>query len=319
MRRRGFIALAGGMAAWPLMARAQQPAPGTWRIGVLAAEFLRKPLREGLLELGYVEGKNLAIEWRFDQNAERLPALAAELVGLSPNLIVALGTQAAQAAQHATRQIPIVMLSSNPVGNRLVASLAHPGGNITGLSLLSPELSGKRLELLRVATGMPAAVAVLYDPDDPPAVNALKETLDAAQKASLQVTVIEARTPDELASAFEKIADAQPGALVVLTSVLMNAHMERIVELALRFKLPSIYADPAFANAGGLMSYGPDFTRFMKGLATYIGRIFRGANPADLPVEQPTKFEFSINLKTADALGLTIPPALLANVDKVIE
>jgi putative tryptophan/tyrosine transport system substrate-binding protein len=319
VRRRKFITLFGGAVAWPLAARAQQPAPGKWRIGMLAPEIRQKPIREGLRELGYVEGQNLFIEWRFDDRVDRLAAFATELVGHKPDVITASGTQAARAAQQATKSIPIVMVASNPIGNGLVESLAHPRGNITGLSLLTPELSGKRLELLRQASAKPSAIAVFYNPDDPPAVNALKETLDAARQTSLQVTAVEARTPSDIAPAFEKIAQTRPGALVILGSPLMSVQGGRIAQLALELKLPSIYWDPLFAKAGGLMSYGPNFDTIIKNLAPYIDKIFKGAKPADLPVEQPTKFELIINLKTAKALGLAIPPTLLALADEVID
>jgi putative ABC transport system substrate-binding protein len=321
MRRREFITLLGGATAFrsQLAAQAQQPAPGKWRIGMLAPEFRQKPLREGLRELGYVEGRNLLIEWRFDDIADRLATFATELVGLKPDVIAANGTQAARAAQQATKSIPIVMVASNPIGDGLVESLAHPGGNITGMSLLTPELSGKRLEFLRQACGKPSAIAVFYNPDDPPAVQALKETRDAARQAGLQVTAVEARTPNDIAPGFEEIAAARPGALIILNSVLMSGQARRNSELALRLKLPAIYPDPLFAKAGGLMSYGANVNSVIKNLATYIDKIFKGAKPADLPVEQPTKFELIINLKTAKALGLTIPATLLATADEVIE
>jgi putative tryptophan/tyrosine transport system substrate-binding protein len=321
MERREFISLIGGATAFlsPLAAQAQEPAPGKWRIGMLAPEYRQKPLREGLRELGYVEGRNLLIEWRFDEIADRLAAFATELVGFKPDVIAANGTLAAQAAQQATKSIPIVMVASNPVGDRLVEGLAHPGGNITGMSLLTPELSGKRLELLSQACGGPSAIAVFYNPDDPPAVQALEETRDAARRAGLQVTAVEARTPDDIEPGFEKIAAARPGALIILNSVLMSGQAQRNSELALRLKLPTIYADPLFARAGGLMSYGTNVNSAIKHLATYIDRIFKGAKPADLAVEQPTKFELVINLKTAKALGLAIPANLLALADEVIE
>ena len=321
MRRREFIALLGCATALlsPLAAQAQQAAPGKWRIGMLAPEYRQKPLREGLRELGYVEGQNLLIEWRFDDSAERLAALATELVGLKPDVIFANGTQAALATQQATKSIPIVMVASNPVGDGLVESLAHPEGNITGMSLLTPEVSGKRLELLREACGRPSTIAVFYNPDDPPAVQALKETQDAARQAGLQVTAVEARTPNDIAPGFEKIAAARPGALIILNSVFMSGQARRNSELALQLKLPAIYADPLFARAGGLMSYGANVNSAIKNLATYIDRIFKGAKPADLPVEQPTKFELVINLKTAKALGLDIPPNLLVLADEVVE
>jgi putative tryptophan/tyrosine transport system substrate-binding protein len=317
--RRRFISLLGGATvAWPLEALAQEPAPGKWRIGMLVAELRRTPLREGLCELGYIEGKNLAIEWQYSDRLDQLAAFAVELTGLKPDIVVATGTQAAQAAQKATKDIPIVMTASNPVGNGLVQSLAHPGGNITGLSLQTPELSGKRLELLREISGKPTAIAVLYNPDDPPAINALKETLDAA-KAELQVTAVQARTQDELPPAFAKITQAKSGALVVLSSPLMSIQAARIAQFAVESRLPSIFADPVFAKAGGLMSYGPNLNALTKGLAVYIDKIFKGAKPADLPVQQPTKFELVINLKTAKALGLTVPQTLLVAADEVIE
>jgi putative ABC transport system substrate-binding protein len=321
MRRREFFTFLGGATAFlsPLVAQAQQPAPGKWRIAILAPEIRQTPVREGLRELGYIEGQNLLIEWRFDDRVDRLAAFASELVGLKPDVIVATGTQAARAAQQATKSIPIVMAASNPVGNGLVESLAHPGGNITGISLLSPEVSGKRLELLLQASGRPLAIAIFYNPDDPPAVDALKETQDAARKAGVQVTIVQARTPNDIAPGFEKIAAAHPGALVILNSVLMAVQESRNAELALQLKLPAIYTDPRFAKAGGLMSYGPNFEAMIKKLATYVNKILKGAKPADLPVEQPSKFELVINLKTAKALGLDIPPNLLALANEVIE
>ncbi len=279
----------------------------------------RKLILEGLRDLGYVEGQNLAVEWRFDDKVDRLAAFATELAALRPDIIVAAGTQAAQAAQRATRSVPIVMLASNPMGNGLVESLAHPGGNVTGLSLQTPELSGKRLELLREANGSLSSIAVFYNPDDPPAVDALKETSKAADDAGLRVTVVEARTASDIAPAFERIAEARPGGLVILTSPLMTVQASRNSALALQLKLPSIYADPAFAKAGGLMSYGPSFDGIVRNLAVYIDKVFKGAKPADLPVEQPTKFELVLNLKTAAALGLRIPATLLATADEVIE
>jgi putative ABC transport system substrate-binding protein len=319
MKRRTFITLVGGAATWPMAARAQQPAPGKWRIGLLAPDYRQKPLREGLRDLGYVEGRNLLIESRFDDAADRLAAFATELVELKPDIIVANGTQAARAAQQATKSIPIVMVASNPVDDGLVESLAHPGGNITGISLQTPEVSGKRLELLRQACGKPSVIAVFYNPDDPPAVQALKETRDAARLVGLQVTAVEARTPNDIAPGFEKIAAARPGALIILNSVLMSGQVRLNSEFALRLKLPAIYTDPRFAKAGGLMSYGTNVNSALKNLANYIDKIFKGAKPADLAVEQPTKFELVINLKTAAALGLTIPAELLALADEVIE
>ena len=320
MKRREFIALFGSAAStWPLAVRAQQPATGRWHIGMLAPEFRQKPIREGLRELGYIEDQNLRVDWRYDDRLDRIAAFATELVGLKPNVIFANGTQAAQAAQRATKSIPIVMVASNPVGDGLVESLAHPGSNITGMSLLSPEVSGKRLELLLQASGRPSATGILYNPDDPPAVDALKETEDAAQKAGVQVTIVPARTPDDIASGFEKIAAAHAGALVILNSVLMSGQVSHNAALALQWKLPAVYPDPRFARAGGFMSYGANVNSIIKSLATYIDKIFKGAKPADLPVQQPSKFELVINLDTAKALGLTVPQSLVVVADEVIE
>src|ERR1700676_2051494 len=321
MRRREFLTLLSGAAASlsPFAASAQQPAPGKWRIGMLVPGIRQKFILQGLRNLGYVEGQNLAIERRFEDGVDRLAALATELAALKPDIIVAAGTQAAQAAQRATKSVPIVMMASNPIGNGLVESLAHPGGNVTGLSLQTPELSGKRLEFLKEANGSLSSIAVFYNPDDPAAMSALKETLNAAGSGGLQVAVVEARTATDIAPAFEKIALARPSALVILTSPLMSVQVGRISELALQLKLPSIYPDPGFAKAGGLMSYGPNFDAIIKSFAVYVDKIFKGAKTADLPVEQPTKLELVVNLKTAAALGLSIPATLLATADEVIE
>jgi putative tryptophan/tyrosine transport system substrate-binding protein len=322
LKRREFIGLVGGAAVtWPLATRAQAPARGKWRVATLMPNRRQNALRQGLRELGYVEGENLTIEARFiDGTGDRLAALAAELVDLKPDVIVATGTQAILAVQQATRSIPVVMTgSSDPIGTHLAASLAHPGGNVTGLSLLSPELSGKRLELLRSMTGGLSSLAVLWNPDDPPAAIALKQTQDAAGAMQLKITEIEARKADDLAAAFRLIEKAEPNALVILNAPLMNIQGARIAELALSLKLPSIYTDISFPQAGGLMSYGPNFDSLAKRAATYVDRIFKGEKPADLPIEQPTKFDLVINLKTAKALGLNVPPSVLAVADEVIE
>jgi putative tryptophan/tyrosine transport system substrate-binding protein len=213
MRRREFITFLGGlMASWPSVARAQQPAAGKWRIGLLAQKSRQGPFRQGLRELGYVEGNNLIIDVHTNDRMDRLAAFAAELVGLKPDAIVAAGTQATQAVQQATKRIPIIMVASDPVGTHLVASLAHPGGNTTGLSILSPELSGKRIEILRDIAGDLSSLAVLWNPDDPPAAIAFKETQEAARAMHLQLFPVEARYADDLAPAFEAIAKAQPKA-----------------------------------------------------------------------------------------------------------
>ena len=255
-----------------------------------------------------------------NDRTDRLATFAAELVGLKPAVIFAAGTQAVQAVQQSTRDIPIIMIASDPVGDQLVASLAHPGGNTSGLSVLSPELSAKRIEMLRNVVGELSTLAVLWKPDDPPAATAFRETQDAAGAMRLKLVSAEARDANEFASAFRnRLPGAQPNALVILNAPLMNIQTARIAELALRQKLASIFTDRSFPEAGGLMSYGPSFDAIVKRAAGYISRIFRGEKPADLPVEQPTKFELVINLKTAKSLGLDVPPALLAVADEVIE
>jgi putative ABC transport system substrate-binding protein len=319
MKRREFIVGLGGAAAWPLVARAQQPAPGKWRVGLLMQKTRQDPFLQGLRELGYVEGGNLAIEARSNDRMDQLAMFANELVSARPNVIVAAGTQATQAIQRATKDIPIVMVASDPVGNHLVASLARPGGNTTGLSLLSPELSGKRLEILREIVGDLFSVAVLWDPNDPPASIAFKETQGAADAMHLQLIPIEMRHADDLKRAFDAIAKARPQGLDILNAPLMNIQSARIAEFALGMKLPSIYTDRSFTHAGGFLSYGPDFNSVYKRAANYVDRIFKGERPTELPVEQPTKFDLVINLKTAKALGLAVPPSLLASAEEVIE
>jgi putative ABC transport system substrate-binding protein len=320
MKRREFITLLGGAAvAWPLSVRAQQPAPGKWRIGLLAQKRRQDLLRQALRDLGYVEGENLVMDARSNDRTDRLAAFAAELVNLKPDAIVTAGTEATQAVQQATKSIPIVLLASDPVGSHLAANLAHPGGNTTGVSVFSPELSGKRMEMLRNVVGKLSSLAVLWKSDDPPAMIALKETQNAAVAMQLKLLTVEVRDVNQFASGFDEIAKAQPSGLVILNSPLMSIQMAHIAELALSLKLPSIYTDRVYPEAGGLMSYGPNFDALTKRAAIYVDRIFKGEKPADLPVEQPTKFELVINLKTAKVLGLEIPPNLLTLADDVIE
>jgi putative tryptophan/tyrosine transport system substrate-binding protein len=307
-------------------AGAQQPAKIP-RIGLLnalspaAVSTRMDAFRQGLGELGYVEGQNIAIEYRHAaDSADRLPALAAELVGLKVDVIVAVGSQAVRAAQKATDSIPIVMTgSSDPVGTGFVASLARPGGNITGLSLLSPELSGKRLELLKeIAAGL-ARVAVLWNPDGPPAVLSLKETESAARALGIKLQSVEARAPKDFDGAFTTVNKGRAGALIVLPAPIMTIYAREIAEFAVKRRLPSISFSNEFPAAGGLMSYGANFLDLFRRAALYVDKILKGARPADLPVEQPTKFELVINLKTAKQIGLTIPPNVLARADRVIK
>jgi putative ABC transport system substrate-binding protein len=321
MKRRTFFCVLGGAVAISSGAVRGQPAPpGKWRVGLMMQEPVRERVLLGLRKLGYVEGQNLFIEVRSIDRADQLGAFATELIGLRLDVIVVAGTQATRALQQTTKAVPIVMTgSSDPVGTGLVASLARPGGNITGLSLLAPELSGKRLELLREATGKLSNLAVLWDSDDPPAAISLKETLTAFKAAGLEPTPIAVRSPDDFETAFTNIAMRQPGAIVILPSRLIQNNLARIAALALGLQLPSIYPDEAFPQKGGLMSYGPSFLAAAQQAASYVDKILKGAKPADLPVEQPTLFHLVINLKTAKALGVTVPPGLLARADEVIE
>jgi putative ABC transport system substrate-binding protein len=269
--------------------------------------------------LGYDDGKTIHLEYRPLSPPNSIPRLAAELVDLKVDLIVANGSQAAQAARQATQTIPIVMNSSDPVGIGLVTSLAQPGGNVTGLSLSNPELSAKRLQLLKEAIGSLSRVAALWDPGDPPAALALKETVIAGQILGIEVQAAETRQPEDFSSAFTAATAAHPEAIVIIPGVMMSAHVQELAALALQYRLPSIYWQKAYTAAGGLMSYGPDIEAVTRRTAGYVNKILRGAKPADLPVEQPATFEFVVNLKTAKALGLTVPSAVLAAADEMIE
>jgi putative tryptophan/tyrosine transport system substrate-binding protein len=319
MKRRGFVALVSFAALWSLATRAQQP-DRTRRIGFLGNELRLQKMKQGLADLGYVEGRDFVVEYRSGDRANWLSGFAAELVALKVEVIVVTGSQAAHAAQQATRSIPIVMTgSSDPVGTGLVASLARPGGNITGLSLQSPELSGKRLGLLKDIVADLSLVAVLSNPDDPPVVFSLRETRVAAQALGIELQFVEARRPEDFDSAFASLTKIQPGALVVLPASIMTRHAERIAKLALNSRMPAISYFREFPAAGGLMSYGPNLGDLSRRAAFYVDKILKGIKPANLPVEQPTKFELVINLTTAKALGLTVPSTILAGADEVIE
>ena len=320
MKRRDFITLVGGAAASrPFSARAQQP-ERMRRIGVLAPANREGPIRQGLRELGYVEGRNTLIEYRVADRTDTLARDAAELVSLKVDVIVAGGSQAVRAVQQATQSIPIVMTaSSDPVGSGFVASLARPGGNITGNSLLSPELSGKRLQLLKEIIDGLSRVAALWNPDDPPAVLSLKETEAAARQLGIEVAPIEARRPEDFETSFASAINIHVGALVVLSAPIMTVYAGQIAQLARRNGLPTISNASELPKAGGLMSYGPNIDDLCRSAAIYVDKILNGARPADLPVAQPTKFELVLNLKTAKTLGLTIPPGILSIADEVIE
>jgi putative tryptophan/tyrosine transport system substrate-binding protein len=319
MKRRTFMTGLGATLLAPPAVRAQRPAQRKWRIGVLMGERGLNAIRQGLRDLGYVEGENLLIDARASNAGVGFTTPAAELIELKPDVLVTAGTQPALALQQATREIPIVMASSDPVATGLISSLAHPGGNVTGFSLFSPEVSGKRVELLREAVGGLSSLATLWNSSDPPAAVSLKETEAAARAAGLQTSAVAVQSPDDFATAFETLEKLRPGGLVILPAPLMDFNAARIAALALQARLPSIYPDPGFARAGGLMSYGPDFSALIHDQATYIDRIIKGARPADLPVAQPTRFNLVINLRTATALGLTLPATMPARADEVIE
>jgi putative ABC transport system substrate-binding protein len=324
-RRRFLGTLAGGLLAAPLAAEAQ-PAGKVTRIGVLettspalnAANL--DAFRRGLRELGYVEGHNFTIEYRTaDGRPERFPGLAAELVRLKVDVILTRGTPAVMAAKNATGTIPVVMAASaDPVLSGVVSSLARPGGNVTGLSADVVEVSGKRLELIReVAPGV-SRVAALFNMSNPNDALQWKEMESAAPSLRLQLQLLDVRKPGDFAGAFDAAVKARAGALVVGIDALTWANHRSIVDLAAKRRLPAIYAGREFVDAGGLIAYGVSYPHLYHRAATYVDKILKGAKPADLPVEQPTKFELVINLKTARALGLTIPPSLLQRADEVI-
>ena len=278
-------------------------------------------LRQGMRELGYVEGQNLVMEYRYAEGREeRLPDLAAELVRLNVEVIVAGGTSATRAAQHATRTIPIVMTGTNdPVGAGFVASLARPEGNITGLSFLGAELPGKRLELLKEAVPQSTRVAVLANPASPTYDPVMHNLTGAARALGLSLHLVEVRRAEELESAFAAMTHAGADALIVLSDpALMDTLLGRVAALAAAHRLPAMYNWKMYVEVGGLMSYGPSLSDSHRHAATYVDKILKGAKPADLPVEQPTQYELVINLKTAQALGLTMPPSILLQANEVI-
>ena len=311
---------------WPLAARAQPPRKVP-RIGVLLAgtpasfALRARAFREGLQDLGHIEGKTVTIEWRWGQDrVERLPELAAELVGLDVDAIVTGGTPAAKALKNATRTIPIIMaIIGDPVAAGLVDSLARPGSNATGFSILAPDLSGKRLQLLTEIIPRTTAVAVISHVANPQSQIELKELQVAARTLHLQLSSIQVSDEISLEIAFEKLSKESIQALIVLTDAILYSQRGRIVALAAANRLPAMYFFREFVQLGGLMSYAPSDTDLFRRAAGYVDRVLKGTKPGDLPVEQPIKFELVINLKTAKALGLEIPPMLLARADEVIE
>ncbi len=319
-----IVALVAGILAAPLPADAQQPAKIA-RIGVLRPgsppDANVEVFRQALRALGYEEGKNIAIEYRWaEAKLDRLPALAADLVRLKVDLIVTSTTPAIQAASNATKTTPIVFATAgDPVAVGLVASLARPGGNITGLSLLSAELSGKRLELLKETVPRVSRVAVLWNTASVAMALTAKEVQAAAATLGVTPHMVGVRHPDDYTGAFAAIVRGRPDALVVVLDTFTLLHRKRIVEFAAANRLPAMYELRIFVDEGGLMAYGPSVTDMWRRAATYVDKILKGAKPADLPVEQPTRFELVINLKTAKALGLTFPQSVLVRADQVIQ
>jgi putative tryptophan/tyrosine transport system substrate-binding protein len=319
-----ILTLALGILAAPLAAEPQPPVK-VYRIGYLGttppAAHLWDALLDGLRERGYRDGRDLVFERRFSEGtAERFPELAAELVRLRVDLIIVSTTPAAIAAKHATQTIPIVMPTAlDPVGAGLVESLARPGGNVTGLSLISPEIVGKRLELLKDVVPGLSRVVILWNAANPANAEAWQETQAAARALGLLLQSQDVRGPQDLEGAFALTAKARPAALLVLSDALIGMHRQQIAEVATQQHLPSVFATKEWVLAGGLMSYGPSFPDLYRRAATYVDKILKGAKPADLPVEQPMKFELVVNLKTAEALSLTIPPTLLFQATEVIQ
>jgi putative ABC transport system substrate-binding protein len=326
MRRRQFITVLGGAAAWPLAARAQQPAMPV--IGFLSptspdanVDRLRG-FRQGLREQSYVEGENAAVEYRWAENQiDRLPELAAELVRRQVSVLAALGDPAAFAAKAATATIPTLFLvAGDPVRLGLVASIPRPGGHITGINIVNAELAAKRMELLRVLVPPIVRVAVFVNPADMTLIAPqLKGVEVAARAMGLQIQIVGANTADEIDAAFGSLERERPDALFVATTPFLNARRVQLVQLAAFHRLPATYAQRDYVQAGGLMSYGSNIVDAYRQLGIYAGRILKGAKPADLPVQQPTKFEFVINLRTAKAFGLDLPPSVLALADEVID
>jgi len=324
MDRRAFIAAAaGGLLAAPLAAEAQQ-AGTVYRIGYLSIGSpspLRQVFEEALRERGWVTGKNVVIAYRYaEEKSDRLPALAAELVRLEPQVIVAAPTASAKAAKDATSTIPIVMWGvPDPVGERLIASFARPGGNVTGITGVPPwESSAKQLQLLKEGVARAQRIAFLRDPANPHSLPTVKIVTEAARSLGVELQVVGARTPEQFEPAFRAMTQARADALLVQLDPSFSGHLARLADLAVRHRLPSM-CGAGYANAGGLMSYSVTRVDTLRQAARYVDRLLRGANPAELPVEQPTKFELGINLKTAKALGLTIPQSLLLRADQVIQ
>jgi putative ABC transport system substrate-binding protein len=315
-----------GLLAAPLAAEAQQPktVPRIGFVSVNAPAVMSartEAFRQGLRELGYVEGKNIVIEWRYAEGKlDRLPALAADLVRLNVDVVVSAGPSVTRSMKEATATIPIVMAFDNdPVGSRFVASLARPGGNITGLAALAPEISGKQLDLLKEIFPRLSHVAVVGNSTQPGNAAALRELTVTAAALGIRLQYLDVLSPEGIENVFRDATKARADAVLLLDNPFFISYGTQIVDLAVKSRLPAIYEQSEYVAAGGLMSYSPNYLDLYRRAAAYVDKIFKGAKPADLPVEQPTKFELVINLKAARALGLTIPPSVLARADEVIQ
>ena len=324
MDRRNTLLAFAALASAPLAVA--QPVGKSGRVGVIRTtgptDFpqFAEAFRDGLRDAGYVEGQNVSVEYRWAEGeAERLPTLAADLVRLDVDVIVASGTDAALAVRRASATIPLVFLAvADPVGSGLIATLAHPGGNSTGLAFLTPDINDKRLELLKQATPLTQRVAVLVNPGNEGHRRQFARLEQAASTLKVKLVAVEVQRPEDFDNAFVAISKERSPALMIMVSPLHHRHIQRLADLALQAKVPSMMEFTEFAKAGGLMAYGPSWAEFSRRAGEYVGKILKGAKPADFPVEQPTKFEFVVNRKTADALRITIPPALLLRADQVI-
>jgi putative tryptophan/tyrosine transport system substrate-binding protein len=326
MRRRDFIAGLGGAAACPFAARAQLGMSRTPRVGVLLVGLSpeskeAKYFRLGLRDAGYFEGRNVIIEWRTARgDYDLVPGLVADLIGNKVDVIVMDSTVATEIAKRSTSTIPIIMaLVVDPVGSGLVETLARPGGNVTGMSMMTSDLNSKRLQLLKEVTPQLQRAAVLWNPDHPFHSKVVQDLTAVAPALSIELSAVGARTPEQFDQAFSDVSGARAQALYVVEDPIFFAHRTKLLSLASTAGLPTIHELRRFPEAGALMSYGPHLHELFGRAANYVDRILRGANPADLPVEQATRFELVINLKTAKALGLTVPETLLAISDDVIE
>jgi len=321
MRRREFITFLGGAAAWPVAARAQRPPVRMPRIGIIDDEPVWDSFRQGLRDFGYIENQNIAIEYRSAEGkVDRLAQAARELVSIPVDVIVVTGSPATRAVRQATSTIPIVAIGvGDPLRAGFAVSLARPGGNMTGLSSLSPDLIGKRLEILRECIPAVARVAFLWNPDNDSNLAFLDDLIVAVPALGLELTSAPIRNADEFEGTFAAVLQRRPNAALVTGDPLLRRHQNRIIDFVAKNRLPAMYQEKEWVAAGGLLSYGPSLPDLFRRGVSYVHRILEGAKPADLPIEQPTRFELVINLKTAKALGLTVPPNLLAAADEVIE